>query len=113
MKHDGIHLSEATLERLQTKLHAVPQRERKHMLVRRLTTGISAAAAAVALVVWLRPNSTAPSAQQAEAWLHQATPSELMESLENSPFEPNAEELGALLSDEELNQLTLSKSSES
>ncbi len=113
MKHDGIHLNEATLELLQTKLHAVPQRERQRARIRRLTSGISVAAAAVALLVWLRPEPTAPSAQKAEDWLHQTTTLELMESLETSALESNAEELGALLTDEELSQLSLAKTSES
>ena len=113
MKHDGIHLNEATLELLQTKLHAVPQRERQRVRIRRLTSGISAAAAAVALLVWLRPEPTAPAILQAEAWLHQTTNLELMESLETRSWDSNAEELGALLTDEELSQLSLAKTSES
>jgi hypothetical protein len=113
MKHDGIHLNEATLEQLQTKLHAVPQRERRRTHIRRFTTGISAAAAAVALLVWLRPEPTAPSAQKAEDWLHQTTTLELMESLETNALESNAEELGTLLTDEELSQLSLAKNSKS
>jgi hypothetical protein len=36
-----------------------------------------------------------------------------MESLETSALESNAEELGALLTDEELSQLSLAKTSES
>ena len=113
MKHDGIHLTEATLELLQTKLHAVPQRVRQRARVRRLVTVCSTAAAAVVLLVWLRLESTAPSAQKAEDWLHQTTTLELMESLETSALESNAEELGALLTDEELSQLSLAKTSES
>ena len=113
MKHDGIHLNEATLERLQNRLSGLPQRERQRARMRRLTTGISTAAAAVALFVWLGLESSAPSAQQAQDWLHQTTTLELMESLENSTLESNAEELGTLLTDEELSQLSLAKTSES
>ena len=113
MKHDGIHLNEATLELLQIQLSAVPQRERQRTRIRRLVTGFSTAAAAVALLVWLRLESTAPATLQAEAWLHQTTNLELMESLETRSWESNAEEMGALLTDEELNQLSLVKTSES
>ena len=113
MKHDGIHLNEATLERLQNRLSGLPQRERRRVRVRRLVTVCSTAAAAVVLLVWLRLESTAPAILQAEAWLHQTTNLELMESLETRSWDSNAEELGALLTDEELNQLSLVKTSES
>lgn len=113
MKHDGIHLNEATLERLQNRLNGLPQRERQRARTRRLATGFSAAAAAAGLLIWLQLESSSPSTLQAGAWLNQTTPTDIVETLEKGMLESDAEELGALLSDEELDQLSLVKSSES
>ena len=114
MKHDGIHLNEATLERLQNRLSGLPQRERQRARMRRLTTGISAAAAAVVLLLWLRPEPTSSTAGPAEEWLQKTTATDLVETLEyDGSWEPNPEELGELLSDEELDQITLFNASKS
>lgn len=112
MKHDGIHLNEATLERLQNRLSGLPQRERQRVRMRQLTTGISAAAA-VALLLWLGPEPTSSTAGPAEEWLQKTTATDLVETLEQGAWEPNPEELGELLSDEELDQITLFNASKS
>lgn len=112
MKHDGIHLNEATLQLLQNRLSAVPQRERQRTRTRQLVATL-AAAIVVSLLFWTRPEPTSSTTGPAEEWLQKTTATDLVETLEHGSWEPNPEELGELLSDEELDQIILVKSSKS
>jgi hypothetical protein len=73
----------------------------------------ASAAAAVALLLWLGPEPTSSTAGPAEEWLKKTTATDLVETLEQGAWEPNPEELGELLSDEELDQITLFNASKS
>ncbi len=111
MKNDGIIINEATLHLVQAKLGRIPQRERRRSQLRRLAAASVAAALAVG-VVWLRPEPTSTTVP-AEDWLHKTTTIDLVESLEHASWESSADEVGVLLSDEELHQISRINSPES
>ncbi len=116
MKKDGIHLPETALQDLAAKLHAIPAANPRRPAMRRLWVGtLSGAAAALALALfWGRLSfSSNENAAAPGEWLEQTPTSDVVESLESDVWSTDAQELGALLTDEELSDLNPVKSSKS
>lgn len=116
MKNDGIHLPETVMQDMAAKLHAIPAAHPRRPALRRLWVGtLSGAAAALALALFWGRLSFAreENAASPQEWLEQTPPSEVVESLESDVWSTDAQELGALLTDEELSELNQANPSKS